>query len=343
MSAMKRALAVAALACLAAVPAAAQTQRYKMAAAVSGGEFLEYGGKAWKTHIEFLTEGKMEIQIFPGGALGNPLKVSDTVKSGVAEMGYTAMAYDWGVDPTTALFNGYAGHRDPVIHAHWVYEGGGMELWQQFRDEKFGVVSIPLFLIPAEVGLHSRKPIRTIEDFKGLKLRTAGAWNEISQEFGISPVALSLADAYQALERGVVDAIEFSTASHNITPGFHKIAKYIIVPGIHQPLAFWEVQVNKDVWAKIPERNKKLMAMAAKLASFEGWMRTNFEDTKAFDVFRANGNEIIRLPPEAKAAAVQKSHEWAERKAKDNPFFAKVLASQRAFEKQWDESDKVQR
>ena len=85
------------------------------------------------------------------------------------------------------------------------------------------------------------------------------------------------------------------------------------------------------------------MGMAAKLASFEGWMKTNVEDTKAFDVFRANGNEIIRLPPEAKAAAVQKSHEWAEKKAKDNPFFAKVLASQRAFEKQWDESDKVQK
>ena len=82
------------------------------------------------------------------------------------------------------------------------------------------------------------------------------------------------------------------------------------------------------------------MAMAAKLASFEGFMRTNYEDMKAFDVFRANGNEIIRLPPEAKTMAVQKAHEWAEKKAKDNPFFAKVLASQRAFDKAWDETDK---
>ncbi|MCC7272972.1 MAG: TRAP transporter substrate-binding protein DctP [Alphaproteobacteria bacterium] len=326
---------------LAAAPAAAQQpQTFKMTAAVSGGDIYELGAKAFITHLDFLTEGRIKIQLFPGGSLGNPLKVSETVKTGVADMGFTAAGYDWGIDPTTALFNGYSGHLGAEIHMHWVYEGGGMELWQQYREEKFGVKAIPLLLIPAEVGMHARKPIRSLADFKGIKLRTAGAWNEVVQEFGASPVALSMADAYQALERGVVDAIEFSTASHNIQPGFHKIAKYIIIPGIHQPEAFWEIDVNPAAWAKIGERDKKLFALAAKITSLEGWMKTNVADAKAFDVFRANGNEIIRLSDADRAEAHRKSIEWAEKKAKDNPWFAKVLASQREFEKTWQESDK---
>jgi TRAP-type mannitol/chloroaromatic compound transport system substrate-binding protein len=312
----------------------------KMATPIAGGDIMELGAKAFVAHLDFLTEGRIRIQVFPGGALGNALKVTETVKNGVAELGFNAAAYDWGVDPTTVLFNGYAGHLNPEVHMHWVYEGGGMELWQQFREEKFGVKVIPLLLIPAEVGMHARKPIRSLADFQGIKLRTAGAWNDIVQQFGASPVALSMGDAYQALERGVVDAIEFSTASHNVPAGFHKIAKYVIIPGIHQPLAFWELQVNKEVWEKIPERDRKLMAYAAKLTSLEGYMKTNVNDTKAFDVFRANGNEIIRLPPEAKAEARARSIEWARGKAKENPFFAKVLDSQLAFEKAWEESDK---
>ena len=98
---------------LAALPAAAQTKgpsySWKMTTAWPGGPLMDIGAKAFAERLAFLSGGRMKIQVFPGGALGNALKVSETVKNGVAEMGHTWMGYDWGADPTTVLFGGYAG------------------------------------------------------------------------------------------------------------------------------------------------------------------------------------------------------------------------------------------
>ncbi len=128
------------------------------------------------------------MQVFPGGALGNALKVPETVKNGVAECGHTWMGYDWGADTTTCLFGGYAGSFDTERMLHWIYEGGGLELQRKFRDETAGVYSTVLFIRTAEVFLHSRKPVRTMADMKGLKLRTAGAWLDMAREMGAAPV-----------------------------------------------------------------------------------------------------------------------------------------------------------
>jgi TRAP-type mannitol/chloroaromatic compound transport system substrate-binding protein len=99
-------------AALAALPAAAQTKgasySWKMTTAWPGGPLMDIGAKAFAERLAFLSGGRMKIQVFPGGALGNALKVSETVKNGVAEMGHTWMGYDWGADPTTVLFGGYA-------------------------------------------------------------------------------------------------------------------------------------------------------------------------------------------------------------------------------------------
>jgi len=138
--------------------------------------------------LAFLTDGRIKVQVFPAGALGAALKVSDTVKNGVAELGHLWMGYDWGQDTTTVLFGGYAGSMDTERMLHWIYEGGGLALWRQFRDETAGVVSLPCFIRTAEVFLHSRKPVRTLADLKGLKLRTAGAWLEMSRQMGAAPV-----------------------------------------------------------------------------------------------------------------------------------------------------------
>src|SRR5688572_5509197 len=205
-------------AALAALPAAAQQRsgpsyNWKMATAWPGGPLMDIGAKAFAERLAFFSGGRMKIQVFPGGALGNALKVSETVKNGVAELGYTWMAYDWGVDKTTVLFAGYAGSFDSERMLHWIYEGGGLDLWRQYREEKFGVVSFPMLIGPAEVFLHSRRPVRTLEDLKGLKLRTSGAWLDMAKDLGAAPVTMAAGEIFTALERGVIDAAEWSTPS----------------------------------------------------------------------------------------------------------------------------------
>ena len=120
---------------------AAEQHNWKMATSWGGGPLMELGAKAFAEKVEFLTEGRIKVQVFTGGTLGKALKVSDTVKNGVAQAGHTWMGYDWGKDKATVVFGGFAGSMDSERMLHWLYEGGGLEMWRDYRMEKFGVVS----------------------------------------------------------------------------------------------------------------------------------------------------------------------------------------------------------
>ena len=135
------------------------------------------------------------------------------------------------------------------------------------------------------------------------------------------------------LERGAIDATEWGTLYENISMGFHKIAKYVIIPGVHQPSAPFELCINKDAWSKLSDRDKALVELAAKQVTLESWMRVG--DAKALKFFKEQGNEIIELSPEVQRATKEMSVKWADEQAKSNPWFKKVWESQRAFEKLW--------
>ncbi len=312
--------------------------KWKMAASWGGGPLMEIGAKAFASKVKFLTDGRIEIKVFPSGQLSKGLEVRSAVAKGVAEAGHTWMGYDWGKDKTTVLFGGYAGSMDSERMLHWIYEAGGLELWRQFNDEKFGVVSMPMFIRTAEAFLHSRKPVRTLDDLKGLKFRTAGAWLAISKGLGAAPVTMPGGEVFAALERGAIDATEWGTLYENKSTGFHKIAKYVIIPGIHQPTAPFELVINKKAWAKLSNRDQELVALAAKLVTFETWTRIGHEDAKALDFYKKAGNEIIVLDAAVQKKGKQLGIAWAKEQAKTNPWFDKVLKHQLAFEKLWSQA-----
>jgi TRAP-type mannitol/chloroaromatic compound transport system substrate-binding protein len=314
---------------------AAAEVKWKMATSWGGGPLMEIGAKAFAEKVAFLTDGRIEIQVFPGGQLGSALKVSETVRNGVAEVGHTWMGYDWGQDKTTVVFGGFAGSMDSERMLHWLYEAGGADMWRQFRDEKFGVVSMPMFIRTAEAFLHSRKAVRTLDDLKGLKLRTAGAWLEISKSLGAAPVTMPGAEVYTSLERGAIDATEWGTLWENISPGFNKIAKYVIIPGVHQPVAPFEVMFNKEAWDGLSDRDKALVEEAAKIVTFETWTRIGNEDAKALEYYRKAGNEIIELDEAVQVETKKLARDWAAGQAKENEWFGKAWSSQREFEDLW--------
>ena len=102
MKSIKKTIAAAAVAAVVAAPAAAN-EVWSMATSWGGGPFLEEDAKGFAKLVSTLTEGRISIDVFPGGTLGKALKVSDTVKSGVAQAGHTWMGYDWGIDKTTVV------------------------------------------------------------------------------------------------------------------------------------------------------------------------------------------------------------------------------------------------
>ncbi len=316
-------------------PGVAAEHNWKLAASWGGGPLMEIGAKAFAARVKDLTDGRVEIQVFPSGTLSKGLEVRSAVAKGVAEVGHTWMGYDWGKDKTTVLLGGFAGSMDTERMLHWIYEGGGLALWRQFNEERFGIVSFPCFARTAEAFLHSRKPVKSLADLKGLKFRTAGAWLAISKGLGAAPVTMPGGEVYAALERGAIDATEWGTLYENKSTGFHKIAKYVIIPGIHQPTAPFEVVINKKAWGKLSDHDKARVELAAKLVTVESWMKIGDEDAKALAFYKKEGNEIIELDASVQKQAKQLALDWAKEQAKTNDWFKKILEHQLAYEKLW--------
>ena len=311
-------------------------QNWSMATSWGGGPVLETAAKGAAQRIELLTGGQIKIQVFPGGTMGSPLKVTETVRSRVAESGHSWDGYDWGIDKTTVLFGGYAGGLNAEQMIHWLYYGGGKELYREFRIDKFSVVPVPCGILPREMGMHSRKKVQTLEDFKGLKLRTAGAWAEIASGLGTSTVILPGAEVYPALERGVIDAIEWAQLSINKSIGFHKIAKYLIMPGIHQPSAVIACSFNMDVWKGLSDRDKELIEFAGRDVSLHFYHKTGHDDADAYQFYVNSGNEIVVLDDAVIKKGKELSYACADKvAAEQGGWFNKVLNHQRAYQKSW--------
>ncbi len=316
----------------------AQAQNWSMATPWGGGPLLEYNAKGIAKDIEFLSDNKIKVEVFPGGTLGKALKVTDTVKKGVAQIGHNWAGYDWGIDRTGVLFGGFAGTMAHEKMVHWLFRGGGAELLMEWRLAKFNVAAFPCGSQPAEVFLHTHKKIASLEDYKGVKVRTSGAWAEIAQTLGASTVILPGSEVYPALERKVVDGIEWGTPFMNESAGYEKIAKYIVVPGIHQPSAFHECVVNKGVWDGLSDRQKKLLAVAGERMVFNFWMEVGHKDAPAFNKFMKSGNEIVDLDAGFKAAAKKAIADWASKQGEGNEWFAKVWKHQQDYAASWAQS-----
>ena len=147
---------------------------------------------------------------------------------------------------------------------------------------------------------------------------------------------LPAGEIYEALQRKVLDAGEFSIPSMDKDLAFHEIAKYLLVPGIHQPSTFLDITVNKKSWAALPEDLKAVVEFAAQATTLEMVTLAIHEDIHALNFFAEKGVEIEYLDPAIQKDLAQKAEALLDRKAAQDPFFAKVLSSQREFRKGYD-------
>ena len=303
----------------------------------AGGHWLEHGAKGFAEKVEKFTEGRVKIEVAQPGTLGSPLKTTETVQQGIAQAATSWGGHVQGIDKTGAVIGGWPGGLRPEEWFFWLYEDGGLQLVRDWRMEKFGVVSLPCDTGETEIFLHSHKPVRTLEDFKGLRVRTSGAWAEIGAKLGASTVIIPGDEAYSALERGVVDALEWAGPGQNVKSGFHKIAKYIITPGIHYASGMTECIINLDAWNKLSDHDKLMVETAAQLNLYESYAHYGEFDLDGWKQLKeaaaAGGNEFIQLDPSFIKAAQKASNEWADEQAGNNEWFKKVLESQRATEK----------
>ena len=286
------------LASIAVLPAAPShaAVKWKLTAFVpeNNGIFVDYV-KVFAENVRKLTDGEVEIQPFGAGVLASTVDGPKAVQQGIADVGFFFSAFLGNDDPANNMLSGMPGGMPADALMHWLYRGGGEQLWQEFRRERMGLHSLVVGIGPTEIFLHSHKPVRTAEDLKGYRIRTVGAWADIIQTFGATAVSTPPAEIFTALERRVIDGVEFASPGLNINLGYQNIAKYIIIPGIHVPSFGFEAIWKKESWDALPEKLKEKVTAAARLTAIEGFLRVGAGDIAAMEKFRNGKNELLTL------------------------------------------------
>jgi TRAP-type mannitol/chloroaromatic compound transport system substrate-binding protein len=291
--------------------------------------------------VDMLTNGEIKIQPFGAGVLAPPFEAPQAVQKGIADVAYFFPAFMVNQDPANAFLAGLPGGMSAEATMAWIFNGGGEKLWVDFRRETMNLHPVVSGIGPAEIFAHSHKPLRTADDLKGLKFRTTGAWAAILKDyFGASPTVLPASEIFTALERNVIDGTEYITPSINLATGLHNVAKYIVLPGVHQPTYVYEVLFKKDVWDKLrPDLQEKLIA-AGKLTMMQAHLKVSVSDVDALAKMRAGKNEFVTLDPALVLAIKKAGRDWAlktaaAQKAKGNLWMERFAESYFTFQDKW--------
>ncbi len=315
-------------------PALAQGQvKWRMQALWDPGTTPQKFEERFVKRVGELTGGKFTIELFAAGQIVPAAQAFDAVRGGAFEMMKTFDGYEAGKIPAFAFTSTIPfGFPESDQYEAWFYEKGGIEM----AREAYAPAGL-VYIAPTVYGqepLHSKVPINKIADLQGKKGRFVGLASSVMGAFGVAVSPLPTGEVYSALDKGVVDIADRGDLTANFEAGLAEVAKYVVVPGVHQPTTATCYVANRGAYEKLPAEFKAAMAVAAREVS--GALRQHIlvQDTLAIEKYKAKGvtvssfdaADILANRPKAVAA-------W-QAATKDNALAKKILESQIAFMKQ---------
>ncbi len=281
---------------------------------------------------KLIDDDKLTIEFYEGGSLVPAGEVFGAVESGTIQAGADWPGYWAGRDTAFSPLATTASLFNAVDYVNWIQQWGGADLYNEVYG-KFGMVYLPYGVTNNESGFRTvDKPIRTLEDLKGLRLRLSGLeQGKLLEKLGGNQVSMAGGEIYQSLERGVIDGAEFSTPNVDYSAGFHQVTKYWATPGWHQSSSIFGVMINKAAWDALDDDTREKLKIAADATLLWSLAFTERRATEAYAKFQEAGTEITRLDDAALEKVQQMANETIEQVACENPLSAKVYASQLSY------------
>ena len=272
--------------------APARTFEWKMQSLWQAGSINHGVFEAFCADVEQLTGGRLVITPLPVGTLVAYNETLDAVGSGILDGQHGGAGYFAGKDPGFAMLSEFpGGYETPYQMQRWFEYGGGKELARELYA-RFDVFYIGSVWHGME-SIPSKKPLRSVEDLKGVKLRIPEGLNQqIFKEIGAAPVNIPGSEVYTSLDRGVIDATDWGTLGMNVDLGYHKIAPYQIYPGFHSmPMA--DVAVNMDRWNELPDDLKAILEAAVRDFARDMIQQMAIADAHAAASAKEQGVELV--------------------------------------------------
>ncbi|WP_294930280.1 TRAP transporter substrate-binding protein [uncultured Paracoccus sp.] len=312
-----------------AAPAIAQespTINWRMTSSFPKSTDTLYGtGEYFCKLVEEATDGKFRIQSFSAGEIVGGLQAADAVSDGTVEMAHTVGYYYWGKDPAWAVGSAIPFSLNYRGMNAWNYFGGGIELYNEFLDQ-YGLYALPAGNTGVQMGGWFRNEINTVADLRGLKFRVGGFAGYVLERLGVVPQQLAGGDIYPALEKGTLDAVEFTGPYDDEKLGFVKVAPYYYSPG------FWEggptvhLFFGKDKFEALPDSYKAIVRAAARAADNFMIGSYDWNNPRALMRLVQEGAQIRTFSPEIMSALFDES----------NAVYAEMAEKHEWFKKLWD-------
>jgi TRAP-type mannitol/chloroaromatic compound transport system substrate-binding protein len=287
--------------------------------------------------VEKLTGGTLKIEALAAGQVVPPFEILDATHKKVIDGGHGISYYWVGKNKAATLFSstpaGIAG-MDQIDFIGWIYEGGGLDLWWEFyqKELKLNVIAFPILpASPQAMGWFNR-PIKDLADFKGMKCRQTGIVAEIYQRMGMQTVNLPGGEIIPSAQRGVIDCAEWVGGIEDLRLGLPQVWKYHYTPGMHESSSVGELIINKEVWDGLTPQQQEAIRSAASETFLRWWAKWQLQNADAIkEMTEKHGTQLLRTPPDVLVAFFQAWDEIAKEESAKNPFFKKVLESQRAY------------
>lgn len=314
-----------------AAPAIAQTTfRWRMANLYPRGISFGVAYETFTRRVEVASGGRLVIEnVYDGEGVG-ATEIFAAAKSGLIEMGAPYMALHTGELPAGVVELGLPGGPERFDQIYSMVARGG---WGDILKEAYasqGLVHIGNIMQPG-VYLLTKKPINTLADVSGLKLRAPGAYGSHMRELGVAPVTMAFGEVYTSLATGVIDGCASSNLIDYRDGKWYEQAKHLYpLPVSGAQLS--PIIVNKAAWDSLPADLQALLQSVQVEHCFEHVSLSITSVGEAVEQMKAGGAGFTAAPSEADRQTWRQAAEkvWQEYASAD-PFSRKLVEAQAAF------------
>lgn len=311
----------------------AQATTLKMQAAWGGGIFLE-NAQSYVNRVNAMSGGDLVIELLPVDSVVKTSQMQDAVHRGVLDAAHYVPAYWYSKTKTASLFGTgpcFGWSSQEVLG--WVYYGGGQELFEELMDElQLNVVSFFNSPMPAQPLGWFNEPITTADQIQGLKYRTVGLAADVMLEMGMSVVQLPGGEIQPAMKSGLIDAAEFNNPTADRDFGMQDVSKTYMLASFHQSQEFFEVTFNKGKYDALPDDLKAILKYASEAENSNFYWGNTTQYSKDLRTLQdEQGVSVYRTPDDVMAAQLAAWDVVIDRIVKEDPFFARVIESQKAY------------
>ena len=285
----------------------------------------------WTQTVKEMTGGKVVIEMLPVGTVVDYKETQDAVDAGIIDGHITDTSYFAGKDPAFGLIaNPVGAWSDPAQMIDFVENGGGKALMNELINP-YGLQFIGV-TTPGLESFVSKVPLDGVADLKGLKVRTPeGLISKVFAAAGAAPVNLPSSEVYTSLDKGVIDAADFSVFSVNQEQGLNDIAPNPVYPGFHS-LPLIEVSINKATWDGMPKEIQDQLTASIKVFQENQIGTLDERNQKAAEAAMAGGKITVHNWSDAERAKFRTIAvgEW-DKVAEGSPMARKVYDTLTAY------------